>query len=39
MLKGMTDVKDDKMNGQGTVTIADGTIYHKGLWENGKPVK
>jgi hypothetical protein len=29
--------KDGKSNGQGTYTYVDGTIYHKGLWEDGKP--
>ena len=27
------EYKDDLMHGQGTYTMADGTVY-KGLWEN-----
>ena len=30
--------KYDKKDGQGTYTKNDGSIYHKGLWQNGDPV-
>ena len=30
--------KDDKMEGQGTYTRADGSVLHRGLWKNDKPV-
>ena len=31
--------KNGNMNGQGAFNMADGTIYHEGLWEDGEPVK
>ena len=31
--------KDDQPNGEGAHTRSDGSIVHKGLWSNGKPVK
>ena len=31
--------KDDQPNGEGAHTRSEGSIVHKGLWSNGKPVK
>ena len=34
-VKYVGEYKDDKMHGQGTITLADGRVL-EGIWENGK---